>query len=168
MMDSARIYKLKMTAEEVEKFQAFFMEHSGLVFEGRRIQEMERAIARRMIELGYTSFSDYHEYVGTARKAKDELSDLVLSLTVGETQFFRTPDQFPPLRKSVLPELIERQRRHKELRLLCAGCATGEEPYSLNIMLNELIPDLADWNVRIAACDINRDFLAAAREGIYG
>src|SRR4030042_1729075 len=129
MIDTARIFKLKMTAEEVEKFQAFFMDNSGLVFEGRRIQEMERAIARRMIELGFSSFSDYHGYVSGTREGKDELNDLVISLTVGETQFFPTPDQFAALRKYVLPELIQRQRRNNlELRILSAGCATGEAP----------------------------------------
>ncbi|HUT55162.1 MAG TPA: CheR family methyltransferase [bacterium] len=168
MIDTARIFKLKMTAEEVEKFQAFFMDNSGLVFEGRRIQEMERAIARRMIELGFSSFSAYHDYVSGTREGKDELNDLVISLTVGETQFFRTPDQFAALRKYVLPELIQRQRRNNlELRILSAGCATGEEPYSLDIMLNDLVPDLDSWNASITACDINREFLRAAQESIY-
>jgi chemotaxis protein methyltransferase CheR len=169
MMDTARIFKLKMTPEEVEKFQAFFMDNSGLVFEGRRIQEMERALARRMIELGFSSFTDYYAYVTATREGKDELSSLVLSLTVGETQFFRTPDQFAALRKYVLPELIKRQRRRgRELRILSAGCATGEEPYSLDILFNDLLPDPGDWNAAITACDINREFIRAAHEGIYG
>lgn len=168
-MESSRIHNLKLTPEEIEKFQTFFMEKSGLVFEGRRLQEMERAIARRMIELGISSFQSYYAKLTRKEGDHEELNQLVLPLTVGETHFFRTPDQFAALRKYVFPELIDRAReRGKRLLLLSAGCATGEEPYTLYLLLSDLIPDLGSWRVTIRACDINRDFLDAAREGIYG
>lgn len=144
------------------------MDESGLVFEGRRLKEMERAIAGRMIELGVTSFDQYYHLLGR-RDGKEELNQLLLSLTVGETHFFRTPDQFAALRKYVLPELIQRARAgSRRLLLLSAGCATGEEPYTLFIMLSDLIPDLSNFRITIRACDINKDFLDQAREGIYG
>ena len=167
-MESSRIHNLRLSPEEIEKFQAFFMERSGLVFEGRRLREMERAIAGRMIELGISSFARYHDFLGR-NEGKEELNQLALSLTVGETHFFRTPDQFAALRKYVLPELIARARAgSRRLLLLSAGCATGEEPYTLFILLSELIPDLANFRITIRACDINKDFLDQAREGIYG
>jgi chemotaxis protein methyltransferase CheR len=168
-MENARIYKLKMNPEQVEKFQALLMEKSGLVFEGRRIREMERAIAKRMIELGISSFDEYHDSIKPSREGRRELSRLLISLTVGETQFFRTPDQFAALRKYVLPELIEAESKGgKELRILSAGCATGEEPYSLHIILKELIPDIDSWRISITACDINQEFLKTAKKGVYG
>ena len=135
-MESARIYKLKMSSEEAEKYQVFLMEKSGLALEGRRLAEMERAVATRMIEMGLSSFEEYYSYLTSPGNGKKEISNLVLSLTVGETQLFRTPDQFAALRKYVFPELIEKERKaDRELRILSAGCATGEEPYSLNILL---------------------------------
>lgn len=169
-METGKIHKLRMSPEEIEKFQIFLMERSGLVFEGRRIQEMERAVARRLIEIGISSFEEYYVYVTNRKQGAEELYNLAISLTVGETQFFRTPDQFAALRKYVFPELIERQRAsgEHELRILSAGCATGEEPYSLCFLLDELIPDIAHWNITIRACDINRNFLEDAQTGIYG
>lgn len=167
-MDGPFILKMGMTSEEAEKFQHFLMEKSGLIFEGRRLQEMERAVARRMIELGITSFAEYYHFLRRPGEGKSELNQLVLSLTVGETQFFRTPDQFAALRKYVLPELLERNRKARELRILSAGCATGEEPYTLLILLQELLPDFSSWRLTLRACDINLEFLEAARHGIYG
>lgn len=167
-MDNSLIFKIRMGPKEVEQYQHFLMDQYGLVFEGRRIVEMERAVARRMIELGYSSFAEYFHYLSGTREGKEELNQLVISLTVGETQFFRTPDQFAALRKFVLPELIQRNRKTRELRLLSAGCATGEEPYTLLILLHDLLPDLLSWRITIRACDINQEFLAQARAGVYG
>jgi chemotaxis protein methyltransferase CheR len=167
-MEPSRIHKLKMDLEQMKSFQSFFMDRSGLVFEGRRISEMESAIAERMIALGFSSFDDYRGFLDSPGDGADELNQLVLALTVGETRFFRTPDQFAALRKYILPELIEQARgQGRELRLLSAGCSTGEEPYTLAILLHQLIPDLAAWQVRIAACDINREYLQSARAGTY-
>ena len=167
-MQPSRIHNLRLSPEEVEKFQAFFMDQSGLVFEGRRLKEMERSIAGRMIELGISSFDRYHDLLGRP-EGKDELNKLLLSLPVGETHFFRTPDQFAALRKYAFPEMIERARAgSRRLLLLSAGCATGEEPYTLYIMLSQLIPDISSFRITIRACDINKDFLDQAREGIYG
>jgi len=168
-MEASRIYKLSMSPEQVEKFQAFFMERSGLVFEGRRVPEMEKAIAKRMIALGISSFDEYYQRIQRGHEGREEINQLAIFLTVGETCFFRTPDQFAALRKYVLPEIIERQReRGKKLRILSAGCSTGEEPYSLGILARQLIPDVDSWNVEIVACDINKDFLATAKAGAYG
>lgn len=168
-MVGSRIHKLKMDAEQVEKFQNFFMEKSGLVFEGRRIKEMEQAVSERMIEVGMTSFDEYLDHLARQVNGTDELNHLVVSLTVGETQFYRTPEQFAALRKYILPELIEREKAGgRKLRILSAGCATGEEPYTLAILLHELLPDLDSWDIRISACDINRKFLESAKKGVYG
>ena len=95
-----------------------------------------------------------------------ELIDIV---TVGETYFFRNLDQFTALRTEVLPAIIERRRRagSKQLRLWSAGCATGEEPYSLAILLRELLPDIDDWQIALLATDLNTTSLERARRGLY-
>ena len=85
----------------------------------------------------------------------------------GETYFFRDHGQSDLLRLRLLPELIERRRNAKSLRLWSAGCATGEEPYSMAILLHRLIPDLADWRITILGTDINPKFLARADAGVY-
>lgn len=89
--------------------------------------------------------------------------------TVGETYFFRDRNQLNALHRSILPGLIaeRRQQNRKELRIWSAGCATGEEPYTIAMMLRELIPDFATWNLVIHATDLNIKSLDRAREGMY-
>jgi chemotaxis protein methyltransferase CheR len=95
--------------------------------------------------------------------------ELIDIITVGETYFFRNPDQFAALRSEVLPALVHARRAsgHKYLRVWCAGCATGEEPYSLAIMLHELLPDFQAWQIMLLATDINVTSLERAKRGLY-
>ncbi len=90
-------------------------------------------------------------------------------VTVAETYFFRDLNQINALRYSVLPRLIEQRRAEGqlELRLWSAGCSTGEEPYTLAIVLRELIPDFSRWNITILATDLNLDHLERAQSGIF-
>ncbi len=93
---------------------------------------------------------------------------LLAQLTIGETYFFRNAPQFSALRQTILPELIARRSPMRSLRIWSAGCATGEEPYSLAMLLDELLPEREAWHISIIATDINPQFLARAREGLYG
>ncbi|WP_280156188.1 CheR family methyltransferase [Piscinibacter sp. XHJ-5] len=100
---------------------------------------------------------------------REDIELLARGLSVGETYFFREPAAFQALEHDVLPPLIEARRRAgRRLRLWSAGCCTGEEAYSLVIMLARLLPDLDDWDVRIVGTDIHPGFLERAREGVYG
>ena len=93
---------------------------------------------------------------------------ILAHLTVGETYFFRNGAQFDVLRDHIVPELRERRATLRMLRLWSAGCATGEEPYSLAILLNDLLYNGAPWSISILATDINPVFLERAREALYG
>ncbi|HNP69618.1 MAG TPA: protein-glutamate O-methyltransferase CheR [Kouleothrix sp.] len=95
--------------------------------------------------------------------------EIVLAhLTIGETYFFRNQAQFDVLREQILPELLERRAKTRALRVWSAGCATGEEPYSVAMLLGESLPDPESWQVSILATDLNPQFLARARDGLYG
>lgn len=94
---------------------------------------------------------------------------LARHLSIGETYFFRDPALFEALQTHVLPELIAARREtSKHLRLWSAGCASGEEAYSLAIMLHRMLPDIRDWNISILATDINPNALSQAEDGVYG
>lgn len=86
----------------------------------------------------------------------------------GETYFFRDRGQFDLLRLRILPELIERRRSAKNLRLWSAGCSSGEEAYSLAILVDMLLPERDDWDVLIFGSDIDQTALEKARRGLYG
>lgn len=94
---------------------------------------------------------------------------IIQAITVGETYFFRNKSHIQALRSNILPKLIQncRQKGFKQLRIWSAGCATGEEPYTIAILLHELIPDSQDWSITILASDINEAYLAYAKQGIY-
>lgn len=94
---------------------------------------------------------------------------IIQTLTVGETYFFRNQAHLKALRENVLPELINRRRRagDRHLRIWSAGCATGEEPYSLAMLLHDLVPDIEMWSIDLLGTDINEEFLERAKTGFY-
>ncbi len=103
-----------------------------------------------------------------------QLEILVSNLTVGETYFFRDKKIFESLEEIVLPELIKSRTKSggsfgndRYLRIWCAGCATGEEPYSVSILLHKLLPDINEWKITLLATDINPHFLKKMEAGIY-
>ncbi len=100
---------------------------------------------------------------------RDEVETLARHLAVGETYFFREPAAFQALERSVLPPLLAARRAEgRRLRVWSAGCCTGEEGWSLAVTLCRLLPDIADWDIRIVGTDIHAGFLEAAAQGVYG
>jgi len=141
----------------------------GLVFEGCRQADLERGFLRACAAAAMRSPELYLAWLSQLPDENLEWGRLARYLTVGETYFFRDPACFAALEHEVLPALIaERRAAHiLRLRLWSAACATGEEPYSLAILLDRLLPDRADWSVTILATDINPDALEQARLGQY-
>lgn len=129
---------------------------TGLVFPPSRRSEAEAAVIEVMRE---NRLSDQYELLEAPA-----LGGLVDRLTVGETYFFRDPVQFEAVRKNILPDLLRGRGPDQPVRIWSAGCATGEEAYSLAILAEE--EGLAD-RVRILATDISARALAKARQGIY-
>lgn len=124
---------------------------------------IRRRIAKRFRVLGLDGAAPYLEVL---RRNEDELDALLAALTVHVTQFFRNPSTFAVLGKKVLPEILERARRvgQRDVRLWSVGCASGEEPYSLALLLDEIASGLP---VSILGTDLSREILQKAREGFY-
>lgn len=149
---------------DFERFCDLVRERSGMEFNGPRRNDLERAIGRALDETGLSAPQALYE-----RLAGDQafLESFIASLTVPETYFFRNRPQFDALEQHILPELIARRRHERRLRIWSAGCASGEEPYSVAILLRRLLPDLAAWDVLILATDLNRGLLEKAQAGLY-
>lgn len=139
---------------------------SGIDFRGYKAPTVTRRIDRLVSAGGFASLG---EYVRFLRANPGGYAKLVSSLLINVTEFFRDPALFAYLRTDVLPDVIERARRTgNEIRLWSAGCATGEEAYSLAILVAELLGEaLHDFTVRIFATDLDEDAIAFARHGIY-
>ena len=131
----------------------------GLKFPRKRQEAAWSVIHRIMHTEGFDNLPAYSTHVLSDPQAFDRL---VEKLTIGETYFFRNPRQFEVLHKEILPTLAE-DNPHRPLRIWCAACATGEEPYSLAILLNEM--NLID-RAEILATDISRNALCSERETV--
>jgi len=140
----------------------------GLHFPQERSTELDRGISAAARELGFPSSAAFIEGLLSSPPRRDHVEVLASNLTVGETYFFRDPNTFNALEQAVLPELIRRRQETRRLRIWSAGCATGEEPYSLAILLHKLIPDRKLWHITILATDINSRFLKKAAGAAYG
>lgn len=141
----------------------------GLCFQKDRWNDLMRGISGAAAELGYTDTVTFVNQLLALPVDKKLIEALARHLTTGETYFFREKQVFSILKDRILPDLIRtRSGSGKTLRIWCAGCSTGEEPYSVAILLKQMLPDIRNWNITIRATDINLDALARAREGIYG
>ncbi|WP_137390639.1 CheR family methyltransferase [Rhodoligotrophos defluvii] len=128
-------------------------------------------IRRRLTATGRATCAEYMTLLDHQDQlmAAAEWQALESEITIGETFFFRYIDQFHALRQTILPDILARNRSSRRIRIWSAGCSTGAEPYSVAIVLRELMgPEVDEWSVRIIATDINEAFLEIARSGHYG
>jgi len=147
----------------------FLESQVGLHFPRVRWRDLERGIIAASRESGYAQAEDYIRRLLAAPLTRAQIEMLASHLTVGETYFFREKRSLDILEQQILPELLRaRAQTEKHLRIWSAGCCSGEEPYSIAMLLDRLIPDLEKWNVTILATDINPLFLRKAEQGVYG
>ena len=140
---------------------------SGVVLEAGKEYMVETRLAGLADREGYASVRDLLDSLRTEEEWGVLHRRVVESLLIGETSFFRDLYPFEALRDQVLPDLIERRAHERTLHLWCASCSTGQEPYSLAILLREHFPQLSSWNVRLIASDLSLSVLSRAREGRY-
>lgn len=153
----------------LSRLSEFLAMRIGLYFPEERWGDLERGMKAAVQEFGDASVEACVRRVLSAPLAHQQIEILASHLTVGETYFFRDQQSFEALEKSVLPELIHSRRDSgRRLRIWSVGCCTGEEPYSIAMLLDRLMPDLDQWHVTVLATDINPQFLRKAAEGIYG
>ena len=141
-------------------------EHFGLSFSGVRRDILASRVRPRIAALRLGNLLDYYHYLRSHPRRESELDELVRHLTNNETYFFREPHHFDIVVRHVVPALMP-QLRSRPLRVLSAGCSSGEEPYTMAIALHDAGLELRGVGWEIDACDLNRDRLARAREATY-
>ncbi|MCF8042610.1 MAG: hypothetical protein K9K65_09995 [Desulfarculaceae bacterium] len=157
----------RLSQGEFLLFHELLLRRTGMQITSRRSQEMGRHLWRVAAQRGMANLQVLYERLDETRTESDLWDQVISGLTIGETYFFRDSSQFEALRFHLLPEIIKRRRGERRLRLWSAGCASGEEPYSLAMLLTEIIPDLDRWSISILGTDINKESLARARRGRY-
>jgi chemotaxis protein methyltransferase CheR len=150
----------------LERLNNFVHKKTGLYFPENRRDDLKRAITACIEESDDTDL--FIESLLSSTGITESLNSLIIKLTVGETYFFRDRKVFDLLEEKILPDLIDiRKDGRKYLKIWSAGCSTGEEPYSIAIVLNKIIKNLQEWDIKILATDINRSSLEKAKAGIY-
>jgi len=145
----------------------FIHGYCGIYFDDSSKFLLERRLSRRLEQHRLKSFEEYYHFLRYDRKREEELVILVDNLTTNETYFFRESPQLQAFSEEILPELRQAHADRKVLRIWSAGCSTGEEPYTIAMLLLESGDWWRDWQVDILGSDINQRVLHTARKGVY-
>lgn len=157
-----------LSSEQLIALGDLISERAALHFPLDRAVDLERRLRAAARDLELPSAKACADELLAGRLRPQQFEAVIDALTIGETYFYRDPTLLKQLEHRVLlPLLAERRRGARRLRIWSAGCSTGEEPYTLAMMLSQLIPDLDDWQITILATDINRRSLAKARQATY-
>lgn len=158
-----------MSQEEFQLLRDFIYSYCGLSFDIESKYILEKRLNKRITELQLQSFKDYYYRLRYSSDSDEELAQVVDLLTTNETYFFREGFQLKTFVDEILPEVMRKKRGtgERHLRIWSAGCSSGEEPYTIAMLLLQM-PEMRRWNIEIVATDISRKILTLAREGLYG
>ncbi len=153
---------------DLENIRETIYRTTGMAIRDNRVDALGAKVLDRISKLDLLNVKDYRRYLLLDRDGS-ELEELVNAIVISETYFFREYDQLQCLAEEVLPQIIAAKRKagDNHLNLLSAGCATGEEPYTLAIILREMLEDMNSWEIFIDGVDINSQSLAKAKAGRY-
>ena len=156
---------IKMSDEEFLVLRDFINRECGLYFELSSKYLLEKRLSRRIHEHQLSSFKEYHYFLLYDKNRLEEMGALVDILTTNETYFLREEYQLKAFKEEILPEILKK-KKEKTIRIWSAGCSSGEEPYTLAMLVIEAsLPP--DWKVEIIGSDISQRVLQIARRGIY-
>lgn len=150
------------TDADFDQYRELIYAESGITFTPTNRSILESRLKERLREKGLDSVKTYIEII---KKDKEELKGFLDSITTNLTRFFRNQAHFDALEKYVIPKVKEFKRMPGTIRIWSAGCSTGEEPYTIAMLLSEILPP--PWNYEITASDISLKCLMTAKEGFY-
>lgn len=155
--------------DEFHLIRDFIYQYCGLYFADESKYLLEKRLNKRLADLRLNCFRDYYYQLRYGQEQQQELAAAIDLLTTNETYFFREDFQLRAFTEEVIPELmrVKAERGEKSLRIWSAGCSSGEEPYTLAMLLLGNLA-LRDWSIEIIGTDISRRVLKIAREGLYG
>lgn len=157
---------LAITDKEFHLLAEFIKSNYGIYMKEQKKTLLMSRLHIIIEEMGYNSFTQYYDYI-TNNKNTDALTAFVDKITTNHTYFMREPEHFFYLKEHVLPEIVPKIK-NKDFRMWCAASSTGEEPYTLAMILDEYFgKDKALWDTKILATDISTNVLETAKKGIY-
>jgi chemotaxis protein methyltransferase CheR len=162
-----RTPRIAMTMDTFHQLRDFIYELTGLTFQDNQKYLLESRLAARLKAHKLGSFQDYYDFLRFDTYRDKELTALYELVTTNETYFYRDVAQLDTFMTHVIPAVMAANKESKQVRIWSAACSTGDEPYTLAILLLEHVP-LAGWNIEILATDISDAVLTQARKAEYG
>jgi len=158
-----------LSDREFQRFSGFIYDHAGIKMPPAKKTMLEARLQKRLKANSIASFEEYSEYVFSPQGRAAELIHLIDVVTTNKTDFFREPGHFEFMVKTAIPTIIESRGDllRDPLRIWSAGCSTGEEPYTLAMVLSEFAIGRPDFRAAITASDICTQVLQTAKTGIY-
>ena len=154
-----------LSQPEFDRLRELVREHTGIALSEAKRQLVYGRLARRLRALRLDSFGEYIELLEDGDPA--ELEEFVNAVTTNLTSFFREPHHFEYLASDVLPQIVSRDNGVRRARIWCCAASTGEEPYSIAMVLREAAPMLTGFDMKVLATDLDSAVLATGTTGIY-
>lgn len=157
-----------LSDKELDLFKELIYEECGIHLKDEKRSMMSSRLFKRVRALGLESFQEYYDHLQEATNSITEIVSLIDVITTNKTDFFREPIHFDLLRQTILPEMINRPefKKEKKLKFWSAGCSSGQEPYTLAMVLDDFL-DRYDASFSILATDISTKVLLEARKAVY-
>jgi chemotaxis protein methyltransferase CheR len=161
------IFKAQLTQEEFDKLSRFIYKESGIKMPPVKRVMLQSRLQRRLRELNLTSFKDYIEYVFSKEGLNNEIIHMLDVVSTNKTDFFREPVHFDFLTQNVLPEFMQQKSGTRVIKIWSAGCSSGEEPYTISIVLADFAEKNPGFDFSILGTDISTQILQKAVDAIY-
>jgi len=155
-----------LSDELFDKFIKLIYKRTGIYYEYNKKYFVQKRIEKRSEVLEIESLNEYYIILKFSEDSS-EFDKLINDLTVNETYFFRDFPQLQNFADDILPIVAKEKENKKKIKIWCAACSTGEEAYTLSIILNEMLENPEEWELQILASDINTEVLQSARIGLY-
>jgi chemotaxis protein methyltransferase CheR len=159
---------LTMSDRQFDQLRRIIYERAGIHFQDTKKYVLESRLSRRLEELEFDNYDQYIMFLTAGPYQMDEFQEMFNRITINETSFFRNEPQLDHFEKITLPDLLEKRKAAKKLRIWSAACSSGEEPYTLAIQVHRTLGvRLPDWRIEILGTDISEKVLDLAAAGKY-
>ncbi len=162
------VCSMLLSDDEFKLFSHLVYNESGLIIKETKKEFLQARLQKRLQANNLTSYYRYYKFVTDKTRGKRELLDLVDSLTINETSFFRNRPQFDLFSSLIIPALLKKKSTNdRKIRLWSAGCSRGQEPYSIAMSVLMQAEFASTWDIKILASDISLRMLESAQKGIF-
>lgn len=161
------IFKAELSQEEFNKLSTFIYNESGIKMPPVKRIMLQSRLQKRLRELKMSTFKEYCNYIFSKEGLNTEIIHMLDVVSTNKTDFFREPVHFDFLTTNILPELVNASKPNRNIKIWSAGCSSGEEPYTIAIVLFEFLEKYPNFDFSILGTDISTQILQKALDAVY-